>query len=291
MIIKINDELNFNKIQPIDYLIIGYFDGVHIGHLKLKKEVKNDNVGILTFKNIPNKSLNIYNYKNRIQNIKKDFDPKYIFVFDILKNNMSAKMFIEYFFNKISIKNIIVGSDFKFGNDFKDINFLIENVKSNVIVVNRNNKDVSTSKLKTYIKTSNFKLLNKYLNDPYYVCGKVIIGKQIAAKLLGFPTANIKINKNILLPNEGVFLTRTKVNNKFYNSLTFIGKSPTFKVKYRTVETHLININENINLYNKTIRVYFIKRIANVKKFNNINDLKKQIEKYVLEANNYFINN
>lgn len=116
----------------------------------------------------------------------------------------------------------------------------------------------------------------KMLNRPYTLIGEVIHGRKIG-RTIGFPTANLKYDKNFILPSIGVYYTNIKVNNKVYKGITSVGSNPTVEGKAITVETHILDFNEDI--YGEIIEVSFIKRIRNEKKFNGIKDLQSQLEK------------
>lgn len=104
-------------------------------------------------------------------------------------------------------------------------------------------------------------------------------------KTLGFPTANINLNKNI---PEGIYISKTKLKGLWYPSLTFIGTVKTFNEKRFHSETYILDFNQNI--YNKWISVKLLKKIRGNKKFNSAEELIKQMEKDEEKARNYFNN-
>lgn len=112
--------------------------------------------------------------------------------------------------------------------------------------------------------------------------GKVRIDKQ-RGRQLGFPTANVNLHKNI---SEGIYISKIKLENKIYNSLTFIGKSKTFDEEKFQSETYILDFNKNI--YGKYICVNLIKKIRENKKFNSEKTLIDQIKKDEIVARKYF---
>ena len=106
--------------------------------------------------------------------------------------------------------------------------------------------------------------------------GEVCHGRKIG-KTIGFPTANIVCDEQKLLPEDGVYATKTIYNGKTFKSITNIGKNPTVNGTRRTVETYLFDFDKDI--YGEEIRVLFYEWIRGEKKFNNINELKEQIAK------------
>ncbi len=116
----------------------------------------------------------------------------------------------------------------------------------------------------------------------YKIWGKVRTGSQ-RGKKLGFPTANITLRKNI---PEGIYISKTKIKNKYYPSLTFIGRAITFNETEFKAETYLLYFVEN--LYNTWISVSLIKKLRGNKKFDNAKDLIRQMDKDKKEAIEYF---
>ena len=102
-------------------------------------------------------------------------------------------------------------------------------------------------------------------------------------KSLGFPTANIKLHKEIL---EGIYISKTKIGNTFYPSVTFIGAPKTFNEKKVHAESYILDFKKDI--YNRWITIELIKKIRENKKFNSANDLIKQMKKDEQVARNYF---
>ena len=101
-------------------------------------------------------------------------------------------------------------------------------------------------------------------------------GRKIG-RTIGFPTANLGYNEKALLPKEGVYYTLVLVNNNIYKAITNIGNNPTVNGKRLTIESYILDFDDNI--YGENIKVNFIKRIRDVKKFNSLEELKHQLEK------------
>jgi riboflavin kinase/FMN adenylyltransferase len=115
----------------------------------------------------------------------------------------------------------------------------------------------------------------KMLGRHYQIRGLVVKGRDRGGKLLGIPTANIKLQDE-LCPKTGIYAVTVEYNIRLYKGVANIGYSPTFEDNEFTVEVHLLDFAENI--YGKKIRVNFIQRIRNEKKFANISELKEQIK-------------
>ena len=106
--------------------------------------------------------------------------------------------------------------------------------------------------------------------------GKVIHGKKLG-RTIGFPTANLEINDKKVIPKKGVYYTNVDIEGKIFKGITSVGNNPTVNGKELTIETYILDFNNNI--YEKEIKVYFIDRIRDEIKFNNIDELTKQLKK------------
>lgn len=273
---------NINKINKLNLgnLIIGNFDAVHKGHKKLI--LKNKVNTALVIKNIPSKSEYLYSFNQKIKQIYNDLLISNVLVFDLKFQNVSGIDFINNFLNKLNISSLTVGSDFLFGKDRMSVEDLKKYLdpKIKLRIITRKNNSLSTTNIKKMIKEGNVKLAQKKLVSPYHINAKVIHGNQIASKILGYPTANIKCLKKQIIPHIGIYSTKTILNNAIYDSITFIGKSKTFGASKITIETHLINYNGS-TFYGDIIDIIFNKKIGNVKKYKNIENLKSDIKRYI----------
>lgn len=258
-----------NKINK--NLIIGFFDGVHKGHLKILNTYKD--AAILTFRDIPSKKNTIYSFEQKIDDLKS-LGFKEIYTYDILKNNLDAKDFIKNILIKKGVENIIVGSKFKLGKDQLEI----EEIKKyiNVIKIDRNSNFSSTN-IKKLLLANNLDLVNECLVKKYNITATVIKDKQIA-RSLGYPTANISTENRTTL-SDGVYETTTTYKNNTYQSITFIGKSETINNFNFNIETHIFNFD--LEIYGEEINIKFIRRISDVIKFDSTEKLIKQIKKLI----------
>lgn len=276
-----NNELNF-KSKKVTNLIIGHFSLLHKGHFKLLEKV--DTFSFLIFHNNPNKNKRIYTIEERIKNIAK-FNPQNIFVFDISKDNMESQTFIDKILLKISPKNILVGSDFKFGrNKGGDVALLKKFF--NVITVQKD-EIYSSSKIINLIENNNISKANEMMLIKFYYSNKVIEGKGAASKF-SIPTANIEDNKNINV-KSGSFYSVTRINDKLFHSISFIGKSKSYDSKVSLVETHLFDFSDNI--YGKDIEVYPLIFIRENQKFDDLQSLVQAIENDIKKAKLYSLSN
>jgi len=301
---KIYKNFNVNKIDKNSIILIGNFDGVHLGHRKLftlakkYKEKFKVRIGVLTFDPIPKiffnrkiKNFKISNFEQKKKLLKelgvefiinKRFDLKFSKTksIDFIKNIISKKL---------GSKFIFVSNNFRFGNKREgDVNQLINYEKKYGYKIikpeplKHRNKIASSSLVRSLLEKGYLKKANKLLKRNWTIIGKVEKGRKIGKKI-GFPTCNIDI-KDYVLAKPGVYAVR--VNAKNFKSkikgIANLGYRPTFNQKKLLLEVHLFNYSGN--LYNKYLSVEFIKFIRTEKKFRNAKQLQKQIKSDLLIA-------
>ena len=300
-IIKNLEKFN-NKNKNV--IAIGNFDGIHLGHKKVltqayKKAKKNNlKFGVVTFEPMPvmffnNKVKNhrINNLRQKIsgmKNLKVDF--LIIIKFNKKFSNINYKQFIKkIIFSKLKSKYIFVSKNFKFG---KKREGNIKKLKENESYFSyktciakpfkKHNKILSSSIIRSEIGKGNLEKVNYFLGRNWCVEGKVIKGEQRGRKI-GFPTCNIKLN-DYALPKLGVYSVEVSIDKLKRKGIANVGYRPTFKEKTLLLEVNIFDLKSN--LYNKRLKISFLKFIRPERRFNNINQLKKQITKDVLQAKN-----
>ena len=295
---KLYNNFNISKNHKNSIILIGNFDGVHIGHQKLFKLAKSYkkkfklNIGVLTFepmpkmffnKNIKNFRISNNNQKNAIlKNLGVDFiiTQKFDQNFSKIKYDFFIK---EILSKKLEAKFIFVSSNFKFGNKREgDVGQLIKNekiyeykiVKPQPLILNQ--KVISSTYIRSLLEKGNLKKTNKLLNRNWSIEGIVQRGRQ-QGKKIGFPTCNLDI-KDYVIAMPGVYAVNVKRKNykKTLKAIANLGYRPTFKQKKILLEVHIFNFSGN--LYNKYLSIEFTKFIRKEKKFKNVNQLRKQIK-------------
>ncbi|MFY9296444.1 MAG: bifunctional riboflavin kinase/FAD synthetase [Clostridiales bacterium] len=300
---------NIDKKHTTDKPIamaLGSFDGVHVGHQMLIQQLKyiQNTIGccslVYTFLNNPLELLNPKNAPSRIMTLPEKISKFNRFNIDYLVLNpfnkclasMPPQDFIEHMLIKnYNLKYIVVGYDFKFGTlGSGNVNMLKEFSKSygyEVIVVpplSLGNEIVSSSLIRQLIKEGDVEKASLYLGSPYAINGKVVHGFGRGRKL-GYPTANLEFDTRKAVPKNGIYLTRVKIEGVYYWGMTNVGTNPTFNNEGLFVETYILDYNNT--LYDTRIKLEFLKRIRDEKKFSNVEDLKNQIAKDVQWAKNY----
>ena len=299
---KISTSLQKVKNSQPTAVAIGSFDGVHLGHQviikKLTSIAKKNQLQpyILFFKPLPkefflkeNAPTRIYDFRNKIINLH-NLGLKNIICqkFNTSFANIEAEDFIEkYLIEKLDIKHIIVGDDFKFGKKRKgDYDLLkIFSTKYNfkvdkISTLNLDSHRISSSQIRQAIAEHNLDQASKLLGRPLKINSRVIHGQKNGRRI-GFHTANQKLPKNSAL--KGVYLTKVHFdNNESFYGISNAGTRPTVDGKNNLLETHIFNFDKDI--YSKHITTEIIEFIRPEKKFNSFEELKSQISQDIKTA-------
>ena len=297
-----------NITQPFKNAVItiGNFDGVHIGHQALFHEVieKADVIGgtsiAMTFNPHPIRVLQKNNnpplitlHEQKIELIERAGIEVLICIpFTEQFASISAEDFIKVLLiDKIGMKAIVVGQDYTFGKNREGNLAFLKSLASQLgyeviiadwIKATQNvSERISSTRIRELVMSGNVVPARKMLGRHYQIRGRVVKGRDRGGKLLGIPTANINLQDE-LCPKIGIYAVTVEYNNRIYNGVANIGYSPTFDDNQFTVEVHLLDFAENI--YDKKIRVNFIERIRDEKKFGDISELKEQINQDIIVA-------
>ena len=285
---------------------IGGFDGIHIGHQKIIENVVRNSIknntksALITFKPLPKvffskKNFELISFYQKIDILRK-FNLDYLIIlrFNAELISMNHIDFIEdLLIQKLNVKSLTVGDDFKFGKDQKgSVSDLVTYSKKGYFSIHiedkhiSDNKRISSSLIREAVLENNFALASKMLGRPYSVSGKITHGDKRGSKI-GFPTANIKIEPNVLL--SGVYAVSTKINGKKYDGVANIGYKPTFNGENYLFEANIFNFSDD--LYGKRLNFEIISKIRETKKFSGIEELKKYINKDINTAKKIFKSN
>ena len=297
--VKLFKNFSIDKKYKRSIVLIGNFDGMHLGHQKLFKLAQsykkkyNLKIGVINFDPMPkmffNQSLknfrlsNISQKINLLKKLKVDFiiTKKFDKVFSKTK---SINFIRQILFQKLNAKFIFVSNNFRFGNKREgDVNLLINHeldydykvIKPKPLITS--NKIMSSTLIRNLLENGYLDKANKLLDRKWCIEGNVQKGRQVGKKI-GFPTCNIDI-KDYVLAKPGVYAVKVlrKNNSKYIKGIANLGYRPTFNQKKILLEVHLFNFSGN--LYNKYLSVEFLKFIRKEKKFRNVNQLRAQITK------------
>lgn len=277
---------------------IGTFDGVHIGHQKILKQVvrlakvKGFVPVVLTLFPHPrmvlqkDDSIKLLNTIEERVELLKAIGIKEVIVKTFTKEfaNLSAKDYVKQILvDELNTKHIVIGYDHHFGKNrsanITDLKAYAAQYGFNVEEISAQDIEdvtVSSTKIRNALNKGKVALANSYLGYNFFITGTVIKGKGLG-RTIAFPTANIKITATYkLIPSDGVYVVKSSVQNKTVFGMMNIGTNPTVDGKTRSVEVHFFNFNKDI--YNSELKIEFLKRLRNEQKFQNIEALKSQLE-------------
>lgn len=282
-------------------ITIGNFDGVHKGHQAILHQVIehaetiNGTSVAITFEPHPMKVLSsngsppvITLHEQKTELIEETgIDVLVSIPFNRAFAAITAAEFVEeILIQKIGMKAIVIGKDYKFGKNREgSVEFLmqygrqygIEVIVAEWIPISHQILErISSTRVREIVMDGRVEDAWHLLGRHYQIRGEVVTGRQRGGPLLGFPTANIKLIDE-LCPKAGVYAVTVEWRKNRYKGVANIGYAPTFDDHLFTVEVHIFDFQKDI--YAETIRVNFIKRIRDEKKFANIEELHDQISK------------
>ncbi|ONI46430.1 riboflavin biosynthesis protein RibF [Candidatus Epulonipiscioides gigas] len=280
-------------IQKNSVVVIGNFDGVHLGHQKLFETANKNrgNLQVLALSFYPHPTWVLNNEQKAIitptkdkikiiENFRVDIFIDYPFTLELA--NMNAyEFFTRILIQDLKAKIIVVGEDYRFGKNRQagtnELRIMCQQHSIKLYVIEKfelDNETISSTKIRQYLIEGNLEKVNNLLGYTYQITGEVIKGQQIG-RTIGFKTANISTKPGVIYPKNGVYATKVKVYNKEFLAITNIGYNPTVDGKVKVIESNIFNFNQDI--YNQEIEVNFFTFIRSEKKFSSLNELKIQI--------------
>lgn len=284
-------EIDVNNLSleanPDCSLCLGYFDGVHVGHLELiQKAVENGNAAVMTFDISPSFALKKNPSENFLtslydkSNILKGVGVKTLYVLRMSDELLtySVQDFIDNILKVINPKKIFVGEDYRFGRYAAGSPIdLIEFFDTEVIPLKQvDGNKVSSRVIRDLVSEGNVEEANKLLSRPFSIVGMVVEGKHNGEKI-GFPTANLDLDYPYVLPKIGVYMGFVKLMSSKYKALICVSTHPTImELNKPLIEVHLLSYKGD--LYGREIDVQFVKYMRDIIKFDSLDDLKAQIQ-------------
>ncbi len=283
-------------------LTIGVFDGVHLGHKYLISQLieharKRDLLsGVVTFRQHPQKVLSprnklpfLTNLTRRINLLKAEgVDAVIPLSFNRELVQLSAIQFISLLKKYIRMRGLVIGPDFTLGRnregDTNRLYTLGQDMNFSVTVIpplTVNGSRVSSTAIREALAGGDMRKVHDLAGRYLSLIAPVITGAGRGTGL-GFPTANLDISPEQALPADGVYATWTYIDDTCYQSVTNIGRRPTFNSGQRTVEVYILDYHSE--LYGQEIRVDVIERIRDEKKFSTTDDLVKQVAEDVKQT-------
>jgi riboflavin kinase/FMN adenylyltransferase len=278
---------------------IGTFDGVHLGHRKIIEQLKAAAASIhgesVIFTFYPHPRMVLFPDDNSLRLLSTEEEKKELLeklgidnlIVEPFTKEFSRITYTEYvrdiLVNRLKVKKLIIGYNHQFGRNregsFEELKkmapvygFDLEKIPAQ----NINKVEISSTKIRKALEAGDIKTANKYLGYAYGMSGKVVKGKGLG-KGLGYPTANIELeNKYKLVPGNGIYAVTLSYAQKMYNGMMSIGLNPTISANgMKTIEVNIFDFDKDI--YGENIRIFFIQKLRDEKKFGNLEELKKAI--------------
>ncbi len=296
---KFIHDLNNAHIEPC-VATIGFFDGVHLGHRFLIKqitELANEQglrSALITFAIHPRKVMNKVYQPELLSTIEERGEllattgADYCIVLDFTQEmaKLSACEFMNDVLKKqLNVRSLVIGYDHRFGHNrvegFDDYvryggEIGISVVRARACIIDDIN--VSSSVIRSFLKEGNIKMATKCLGYEYYLEG-VVVGGYKVGRTIGFPTANLKVeDTDKLIPADGVYAVRVTVNSEEYMGMLDIGNRPTFNNgPHKSIEVNILDFSSDI--YDCAIRITFVEWLRADIKFPDVGKLIEQLHR------------
>ena len=292
-------------------ITIGTFDGVHIGHKKIIKRLlkiaKEENLQavVLTFfphprmvvqKDTTIKMLNTIDEKTKLLE-SEGIDHLVVKKFTKQFSRLTAQDYVQdLLVETLHVKHIIIGYDHHFGrnrtaniNDLKAFGEIYDFKVTEISAQEIDEVTVSSTKIRKALLEGDLKTANTFLGYNFMLTGSIVKGKGIG-KQLEYPTANINIEESYkLIPKNGVYVVKSKIDNKSVFGMMNIGTNPTVDGKVQSIEVHLFDFSKDI--YGLQLEVEILERLRDEKKFDSLEALKQQLSKDLINSKNYLKEN
>lgn len=293
---------------PETVAAIGFFDGIHLGHQQVIKRAvaaakeRNMASAVITFH--PHPSVVLNNKAEKVKYItpladkqeliaQLQVDRLYMIEFNHELSLLSPKQFLDHFIHGLHIKHLIAGFDFTFGHkgegNMQNIESFMQHDFSYTIIpkVEQDNKKISSTNIRAYLTAGQIELANEMLGRPFSIRGQVVYGDQ-RGRTIGYPTANLEVENDTLLPKSGVYAVKVVYQGELYEGMANIGVKPTFKddLKKPSVEVNIFNFNKQI--YGEEIHMQLFTFIREEKKFAGVEELVSQIQQDEREIKAFF---
>ncbi|GAA0612181.1 bifunctional riboflavin kinase/FAD synthetase [Virgibacillus siamensis] len=293
---------------PETVAAIGFFDGIHKGHQKViqtavDKAKKNDwESAVITFHPHPSVVLKkdathvkyITPIKEKQEILQKmDVDRLYIITFNKELASLEPQQFIDHFIIGLKIKHLVAGFDFSYGYKGKGNMEIIgghargEFDYTTISKVEMDDQKVSSTRIRELLRTGRIATANDLLGRPLAIQGIVIDGEK-RGRSIGYPTANIQIDPDALLPKTGVYAVKVQYKNELYEGMASLGYNPTFDGQLEEPSAEVNIFDYNNDLYGEELIVEWHKFIRDEVKFDSVDELIEQIKDDERAIRHYF---
>ncbi|MCP8616478.1 bifunctional riboflavin kinase/FAD synthetase [Salirhabdus salicampi] len=283
--------------MPATTLAIGYFDGVHRGHQEVIEtakhiaEQKGHSSGVMTFHPHPSVVLNkgqqtvhyITPIEDKLQQIEQlGIDYVYVVNFNETLAKLLPEQFVEHFLIQLNVQHVVAGFDFTYGfkgqGNMKTIKDHGKGQFTHTTVqkIAEGDEKISSSLIRNKIVKGEMEQASSLLGRPYRIKGKVVTGDQ-RGRTIGFPTANIDVLPDYIIPKMGVYAVGIKWKNNYYYGMANIGYKPTFQQFEDKPSIEVFIFDFSANLYNEMLHVDLYHFIREETKFNGVDQLVEQL--------------
>lgn len=287
---------DFNELQKEEptVLVLGYFDGIHLGHKALferARKVADERgltVTVLTFPESPRLAfsrftpellLHLTSQEQRYLLLEKNGVDQLVmtpFTSEFASN--TPEEFIERYVKGLNAQALVAGFDYHFGNCRADVQDLMELFDGQVEIVSEvslSGEKVSSTRIRQAIQSGDVSLANQLLGYPFMTEGIVVHG-DARGRTIGYPTANLAPFDRVHLPSEGVYVAEVEVDGKRYRSMTSVGKNVTFDGTELRIEAHIFEFDRFI--YGEKMTIFWLEKIRDMVKFDGIEGLMEQMK-------------
>ena len=292
-IVKIDGKNSINQLEET-VLVLGYFDGLHLGHKALFERArtiadeKGLAVSVLTFPESPKLAFVRYRPELLLQltSPEKRFalmerygvDRLYLTDFTSSFAQQSPQDFVENYVEALKAKVVVAGFDYHFGNSRADVTVLQELFTGQVEVIEEVQLDgekISSSRIRDAIKSGNVAEANRLLGYEFTTEGIVVHG-DARGRTIGYPTANLAPFERVHLPAEGVYVADVLIKGQRYRSMASVGRNVTFDGTEMRIEAHIFDFQQEI--YGEKMTIIWLDKIRDMIKFDGIDSLMKQMQ-------------
>ena len=287
---------NEKDIQQIEHtvLVLGYFDGLHKGHQALFAEArkmaaeKHLKIAVLTFPESPKLAfvryqpslmLHLTSPEERLQQLE-NLGVDYLYLVDFTSQfaRNTAEQFFTKYISRLKAKAVIAGFDYHFGSDRRSAEDLEKLFEGQVIVVpsvNFNGAKISSTRIRETVLAGNVAESNQLLGYSLSTRGIVVHGNA-RGRTIGYPTANLAPLDRVILPADGVYVVDVEHDGQIYRGMASVGKNVTFEGDELRFEANIFDFSQDI--YGDTIRIFWLDKIRDMVKFDNVDELVKQLQ-------------
>ena len=287
---------DFNELQKEEptVLVLGYFDGIHLGHKALferARKVADERgltVTVLTYPESPRLAfsrftpellLHLTSQEQRYLLLEKNgVDQLEMTPFTSEFASNTPEEFIERYVKGLNAQALVAGFDYHFGNCRADVQDLMELFDGQVEIVSEvslSGEKVSSTRIRQAIQSGDVSLANQLLGYPFMTEGIVVHG-DARGRTIGYPTANLAPFDRVHLPSEGVYVAEVEVDGKRYRAMTSVGKNVTFDGTELRIEAHIFGFDRFI--YGEKMTIFWLEKIRDMVKFDGIEGLMEQMK-------------